>query len=95
MSAPALLPLAGKRFNRDPHFQRVMAREEWDYLRLQIGFNRDPHFQRVMGARATRLHAARQSFNRDPHFQRVMADPSGLRDHVDQGASIGTLIFRG
>ena len=48
MSAPALLPLAGKRFNRDPHFQRVMAREEWDYLRLQIGFNRDPHFQRVM-----------------------------------------------
>ena len=39
------------RFNRDPHFQRVMVLpwlvgQELD----RLGFNRDPHFQRVMGS---------------------------------------------
>ena len=36
------------RFNRDPHFQRVMASRRGRYAAGSSRFNRDPHFQRVM-----------------------------------------------
>ncbi len=42
------LDFRGYRFNRDPHFQRVMAARLRQGPKGYDGFNRDPHFQRVM-----------------------------------------------
>ena len=69
-------------FNRDPHFQRVMAQQELEaLLGLPHRFNRDPHFQRVMESTTVTGRYMRLCFNRDPHFQRVMevAGQRGMR----------------
>ena len=82
-------------FNRDPHFQRVMVPATAPGGGAPLtGFNRDPHFQRVMVTQGQGARAASRCFNRDPHFQRVMDAPVDSY-HLELGASIGTLIFRG